>query len=111
MDSLLPPEGPLGMTIGTDGDETVVHLVGELDFNSAGPVLDRLAELVEGGAATIVLDLGALTFCDSAGCSVFLRSHRAAQTLGARLVLRNPLKNVELVLRTLSFDQLLEIET
>ena len=69
-------------------NEQGLRLAGELDMSSASHVTDLLdPKLATGGR--IVLDIAGLTFMDSTGLQVLIRS---ALTLGDRgaIVLRNP---------------------
>ena len=64
----------LTLTTRTTATGTVVlNLLGELDFYTAPQLRDALAALVLEAGQHLVLDLGALTFCDSSGCSALGR--------------------------------------
>lgn len=65
-----------------DGGVRVLRAVGELDVTTAPPVLAAAASLLR-GARGVVLDLSAVTFCDSSGVRVVDRLSREAGRIGA----------------------------
>ena len=70
----------------------VIRAPGEIDVASAEPLRAVLAETAARGHATIVVDLSATRFCDSAGLHVLIRAHRMAVAEGGevRLVMGSP---------------------
>jgi anti-sigma B factor antagonist len=70
--------------------ETVVAVAGELDLATAPLLADVLDGLCDPGIDTIVVDVTDLGFCDSSGLAVLVRSHRAAEEHGVRVVVRSP---------------------
>lgn len=58
-----------------------VRVSGELDTGSAAEVHRALHARVEDGCRRLVVDLGALTFCDSSGASVLLGLRRTMHGL------------------------------
>ncbi|MEU8523351.1 STAS domain-containing protein [Streptomyces sp. NBC_01216] len=60
-------------------------LSGELDIHTTAHVEPDLVDLIGTGAREIVLDLSALTFCDSSGIDLFVKMHRRAGEAGSRL--------------------------
>ncbi|MFG2331658.1 STAS domain-containing protein [Streptomyces sp. NPDC048604] len=65
----------------------VLTLTGELDHDTADPLRTALDEQIEAGAARIVVDCAALTFCDSTGLNALLRARLQAQEAGGRVEL------------------------
>jgi anti-sigma B factor antagonist len=72
------------------GSETVIALAGELDLASAPALQDCLSEATAGGAETIGIDLGRLTYIDSAGLGVLVSAHKRLESMGGSLVIRQP---------------------
>ncbi|MEA2168292.1 MAG: anti-sigma factor antagonist [Solirubrobacteraceae bacterium] len=58
------------------GDVHVVTADGELDMASAPQLETEIDACLSGGSATIVLDLTGLTFIDSAGLALMVRTDR-----------------------------------
>jgi anti-anti-sigma factor len=81
----------LGIEITTEPDCTRVTLRGELDLGSVPDFEIETAPLHEGPDApsAVVLDLGRLTFCDSAGLRALLMVTRALEQRDARVRLVN----------------------
>jgi anti-sigma B factor antagonist len=69
---------------GHDG-VAVMALSGELDMAAAPILRENLARLEDRGAATIMLDLGEVTFIDSTGVHEFVEARSRAQDNGHRL--------------------------
>jgi anti-anti-sigma factor len=68
-----------------------VALIGALDFASAPQAWDDLAAACGvGSSRDVEIDLETLTFCDSAGLSVFEQAEQRCAERGALLVLTNP---------------------
>ncbi|HTT52318.1 MAG TPA: STAS domain-containing protein [Streptosporangiaceae bacterium] len=63
----------------------VIAAPGEIDAGNAGSLRAVLAETAARGHATIVVDLTATQFCDSAGLHVLIRAHRMAVAEGGEL--------------------------
>ncbi|MFE5794295.1 STAS domain-containing protein [Streptomyces sp. NPDC056503] len=75
--------------VGQEERGTVLVLRGELDFDSAVQ-LDEAARgepAPSGGKGPVVVDLAAVTFCDSSGVSALLRLHRRLSAQGRLLTL------------------------
>ena len=70
----------------TDG-RYAVAVSGDLDLDVAPILRARLAELVEAGATTIVIDLLDVSLIDSAGLSVLVDLGRALKSSRGELVL------------------------
>jgi anti-anti-sigma factor len=68
-----------------DHDAVVVTLAGDLDLYSADNVRACLAGLVDRAVTQIVVDLGAVAFCDSVGLSAFVDGHRRCRAAGGYL--------------------------
>jgi anti-anti-sigma factor len=57
----------------------------------------------------VVIDLGALRFCDSSGLSFFIQAHQTLSAAGGSLVLHNPSDRLRGLLATTSLDHELNI--
>jgi anti-anti-sigma factor len=64
--------GPYGVTVLTAD--------GEIDHDSRTGLLEAAVRHVDRRAARLVIDLSAVTFCDSGGLSLFVDLHRRAET-------------------------------
>ena len=87
----------------------VVTLPVEIDIANADQVRDELLSLLNRGAATLVVDMGGTTFCDSAGVNALVRAHKRATANGSdiRLVVSAPA--VQRVLDITGVDHLMDI--
>jgi anti-sigma B factor antagonist len=77
-------------TVSSDlyGTALVVHASGELDYGHAPVFRSEMTRVWEAGTPeTVVIDLTALTFCDSAGVAELIWSLQRSRALGTRLVL------------------------
>ncbi len=87
----------------------VVSLPVEIDVSNADQVREDLLSIVNRGATLLVVDMGATTFCDSAGVNAIVRAFRRATESGAgmRLVVSAPA--VQRVLAITGVDHLIDI--
>jgi anti-sigma B factor antagonist len=67
-------------------DLGVWHLCGELDADGVPELSGRLS----GAEGHVTLDCSGLTFLDSSGLALFVATHHACETRGAKLVIVNP---------------------
>lgn len=67
--------------------QVVVSLAGELTWQNAGDVRERLLALVEQGCRSLVVNAEALTYADSSGLTVFLSLNRTLRELGGDFAL------------------------
>ena len=63
----------------------VLELHGELDMATSPQLSDALDELVEGGPATLVLDLRGVSFLDSTGLKAIFSARNASRDRGQQL--------------------------
>ena len=63
----------------------VIRAPGEIDVASAEPLRAVLAETAARGHATIVVDLSATRFCDSAGLNALVSAARQARAEGGEV--------------------------
>ncbi|WP_030723031.1 STAS domain-containing protein [Streptomyces sp. NRRL F-2580] len=71
----------------TDGDLALAHVAGELDIATAPRLRTQALALIEQGHRHLILDLGAVTFCDSSGFNALVGIFRCAKTADGTLVL------------------------
>ncbi|MFF4369263.1 STAS domain-containing protein [Streptomyces sp. NPDC001594] len=71
----------------TEGDLALAHVSGELDIATAPHLRAQALALIEQGHRHLILDLGAVTFCDSTGFSALVGIYRCAKTSGGTLTL------------------------
>lgn len=90
------------------GTTLSVHLIGELDAANVETLSDRVLPLLDRADRTMVLDLSGVTFCGSAGLSLFIRLHNAACAQGGDLVICSP---TDAVLRTIRLCRLDDVLT
>ena len=78
-----------------------IALVGDLDHHEARGLMEQADRLMEQNLpAKTILDLGGLSFMDSSGIAVILRSKRRMEALGGNLVVINIPKQAARVLET-----------
>jgi anti-sigma B factor antagonist len=75
----------LQITVETAGDTATIRLDGELDIHTAPGVGEAVANAIDGGAATVVVDAAALRFCDSSGIQVLVQARERLLTSGGTL--------------------------
>ncbi len=101
------------MKINTDYREgkLTVHLGGELDHHEAAYAVEGIAEAIESFLPRdIILDMEGLSFMDSSGIAVIVRTNRKAQLVGGRLWIENPPPQALKVLDAAGVDRLVPIK-
>ncbi|WP_052441829.1 STAS domain-containing protein [Streptacidiphilus anmyonensis] len=87
----------------------VLHLAGELDIAATSALLVEVARTLDlprrHAGAGLVLDLGALTFCDAAGLTGLLRARRLAHAAGVPVFLAAPPNKVSLILAVCELER------
>lgn len=78
-----PPDFAIEIT--STATETLVSAVGEIDSAVSARLSDQLAAAVATGRH-VVVDLSAVTFCDSSGLTALIRGHTAAEAAGTKFL-------------------------
>lgn len=90
-----------------DPDRTTVAFTGRFDAVEAMAARTRMAEPDIAAAPHLVIDLGAVTFLDSAGLAVLVRARQDRQRDGRTIALVRPTAEAAMrVLRLTQFDQI-----
>jgi anti-sigma B factor antagonist len=91
------------------GRVAIMTLPAEVDISNAELVRQDLLSVVAQGAAQVIADMTATTFCDSAGVMVLVRVVRQATARGSRLRLAASAPAVTRVLALTGVDKLIEV--
>lgn len=89
------------------GDVLVLHVAGELDMSSAPTLLGHIDDVLAAGDPRVLVDLGQLTFCDSAGLNAFIRGDRRCARAGGWLRLTGARGHVARVLEVSGLSEVL----
>lgn len=94
-----PQAGALTLTSRTEPDGSIVcRLSGELDLDSLSAAKVVFAQHLEARPARLLVDLEELTFCDSSGLNLLIKTRQAAQEAGVDLRLGTLSAQVERLL-------------
>ena len=89
-----------------------IFLSGELDHHEARCTLNTIDELLdEYLPRDCVLDMAGLTFMDSSGIAVIIRTSRRMKALGGRVWIENPAKQALRVIDASGIDRLVPVAT
>jgi anti-sigma B factor antagonist len=79
------------------GDVTVVKINGDITLNAGGDVLlkDKIQSLLQQGQNKLVLDLGNVSYVDSAGLGQLVQIHATTKNKGGALRLANVTKRLK----------------
>ena len=89
-----------------------IFLSGELDHHEAKCTINTIDELLdEYLPRACVLDLSGLTFMDSSGIAVIIRTSRRMRALGGRVWIENPAKQAMRVIDASGIDRLVPVAT
>ena len=86
--------------LGTGGSDArpVVRVAGEIDIETSPLLEEQLQAVLDEGHASVLVDLGQVTFLDSTGLSALIGGLRRCQGAGGELHLASPRPNVRKVL-------------
>lgn len=108
-----PAQSHAGLRVGpleSDGQGgRVLALAGRFTFNDHDEFEKLLAAVTSCSHTTLVLDLAALEFMDSAGLSMVLIAREEAERNHTRLILRSPTGRVSQLLRLAAVDTLVDV--
>ena len=91
-----------------EGRELELFLQGELDHHGAKGLLQRLDREIETALPLrLTLDFSAVTFMDSSGIAVVLRTFQACQAAGGHFCVRGARKQARRVLDAAGLDKLI----
>ena len=90
-----------------EGSRAVVQVSGTMDFDTCPPLEQALAQLVDTGTPHLVLDMSALSFCDSSGINTLLRALAHAKEKDGSLALAAAAPPVQHLLDLLGTDAVL----
>jgi anti-sigma B factor antagonist len=90
----------VSLELATDGGDSwpVVRVAGEVDIETSPALEEQLQSVLDQGHASVVVDLGEVTFMDSTGLSALIGGLRRCQAIGGELRLVSPRPNVRKVL-------------
>ncbi len=90
----------------TENRQLTISLTGELDHHAAKRLMDAIDQCVEQNLPSkTLLDLGGLTFMDSSGIAVVMRTRRRMDALGGTLVVVNIPDQAAKVLETAGMNR------
>ncbi|QMU69704.1 STAS domain-containing protein [Streptacidiphilus sp. P02-A3a] len=104
-----PAGSELQLTMTRHGRGAVLALVGDVDFDSSPALLSAALAAVDQGVVYLVLDLGELGFCDSAGMHVFVSLHQRLTAVGGALALAAVPQQLSQLLGIVGLDAILPI--
>ncbi|MYS10557.1 anti-sigma factor antagonist [Streptomyces sp. SID6041] len=89
----------------TTASGPVIELAGELDHHTAPQVREAVLSLSLRAGQQLVIDLGALSFCDSTGITVLIAARNHALASGANIALAAVPARVSRILRVVGLEQ------
>jgi anti-sigma B factor antagonist len=95
----------LSLATRTQGEHTVLEVGGEVDVYTAPRLRERLIELVDAGATSVVVDLGRVDFLDSTGLGVLVGALKRLRAAGGGLVLVCDKEPLLKIFRITALDQ------
>ena len=90
-------------------DHALVTATGEIDAATADSVAEAVSAALANGHKRVLLDFTDVTFIDSTGLGVLVKSHRAAEATGATFAVVHPTPQTRKLIRVLGLDQLLHV--
>jgi anti-sigma B factor antagonist len=81
----------------TTGEVTIITVKGDITLNQGGDVLlkDKVQSLLQQGKTKLVLDLGGVSYVDSAGLGQLVQIHATTKSKGGSLRIANVTKRLK----------------
>ena len=99
----------LRVDIEDHGDHAVVTAAGEIDAATADTLATAVSSALGDGYQKVLVDFTQVTFIDSTGLGVLVKSHRAAEAVGATFAVVHPTPQTRKLIGVLGLDQLLRV--
>jgi anti-sigma B factor antagonist len=99
----------LSLSASSTGTQTILLVRGEVDVHSAPVLQSRLAEILDSGQQSVVVDLSGLSFIDSTGLGALVQTRNHAQQAGAVLRLVCNSERMLKLFRITGLDTVFEI--
>jgi len=99
----------LSVDVAERDDHALVTAVGEIDAATADSLASAVTSALDGGHRLVVVDFAEVTFIDSTGLGVLVKSHRKAESLSSRFAVVHPTPQTRKLIRVLGLDQLLHV--
>ena len=88
----------------------VVSLSGELDHHTAKDVKNLIEEVIKNrGVVNLVFDFTTLTFMDSSGIGVVIGRYKLVRSMGGKVTIVSPARNVSKLLSMSGINKIIEI--
>jgi anti-anti-sigma factor len=100
----------LSITTGWQGAQARLSVGGEIDLLTAPALVEAANEALDTSPTVLVLDLGQVTFCDSAGVAAMVKIYHLAAKLGTELRVRDAGQMVRHVLEISGVDRVITVE-
>jgi stage II sporulation protein AA (anti-sigma F factor antagonist) len=100
----------MNVTSTYDAGNLTIHLSGELDHHAAQSAWNAIASAIDARLpSSCTLDLGGVTFSDSSGIAVLLRSQKRMRELGGTLTATNVNAQPLRIFNAAKIERLVEI--
>jgi anti-sigma B factor antagonist len=94
----------------TNGDVTIVWLEGKITLgDGSGGLRETVRKVLESGAKKVLVDLGGVSYIDSAGLGELVGCYAAAENRGASMKLLHLQKRVEGLMQITKLTTLFEV--
>ena len=88
-----------------------IRLQGEIDHNGCSEVRSRIDRVLEAEQpASLLLNLSAVTFCDSSGLGLVMGRLRKCEQMGISMTVEEPSEAVRKILRIAGMDKMVQTE-
>lgn len=84
---------------------TVIAIRGDLDIGTTAALRDRILTVLKDTAASVIIDLSEVSFCDASGLALLVGTRRRAGLYGVNVVLAAPRPSVRKLLHITGLDR------
>jgi anti-sigma B factor antagonist len=88
-------------------DHRILILFGEIDMHTGPGLRDQVFDLIEDSRLPLIVDLSAVTFCDSTGVNIAVAARKHADSRGVTFAFVGLTDRVDRVFRITGMDRLI----
>lgn len=100
----------MDFTVWSEKDKLYLKLSGEVDHHAVKGVREQIDELIiKNRPKTLIMELSAIDFMDSSGLGFVLGRFRKIKDIGGTVIILNPTRRSEEMLKMAGADKLLKI--
>ena len=94
-----------------EGRVLYAFINGEIDHHTSKEIRDKIDSEIESiNPASLVIDLGDVSFMDSSGVGIILGRYKLMRSIGGKIQIKSPKKEIKRILSLSGVERLVDID-